>query len=86
MAQIRVKSSGDLKYYLYISNSKLEMLYQQVASSDKTKKSLEWSVDLKAVKLTHKMETEDEPGTNDKLRVVLREISAWRMSEMVPLW
>jgi len=63
----------------------LEMLYQQVASSDKTKKSLEWSVDLKAVKLTDKMETEDEPDTNDKLRVVLREISARRMSEMVPL-
>jgi hypothetical protein len=74
MAHIRIKSSGDLKYYLYVSNSKLEMLYQQVASSDKTKKSLEWSVDLKAVKLTRKMEAENEPDTNDKLRTVLREI------------
>jgi hypothetical protein len=68
----RIKNSSELKYYLYISTSKLEMLYQQVASSGKDKKSVEWGVDLKAVKFIRKGEAEDEPDRDDKLKLVLQ--------------
>jgi hypothetical protein len=68
----RIKNSSELKYYLYISNSKLEMLYQQVASSGKGKKSVEWGVDLKAVKFIRKGEAEDKPDRDDKLKLVLQ--------------
>ncbi len=71
---MKFKNSADLKYYLYISNSKLEMMYQQVASSGKDKKSVEWGVDLKAVKFMRKSKAEDEPDTDDKLKIVLREL------------
>ena len=68
------KKAADCKYYLYISNSKLEMLCQQVASSGKDKKSVEWGVDLRAVKFIRKSEVEDEPDTDDKLKIILREL------------
>src|SRR6266851_4346307 len=70
----RIKKSGELKYHLYISSSKLEMLYQQVSSSGKDKRSVEWAVDSKAVKFMRKREAEDEPDRDDKLKSVLREL------------
>jgi len=71
---VAFKKAADCKYYLYISNSKLEMLYQQVASSGKDKKSIEWGVDLKAFKFIRKSEEEGEPDRDDKLKIILREL------------
>src|SRR6185437_7872685 len=50
------------------------MLYQQVASSGKDKKSIEWGVDLKAFKFIRKSEEEGEPDRDDKLKIILREL------------
>jgi len=70
----RFKKDAGLKYQLYVSNSKLEMLYKQVASSGKEKKSIDWGFDLKVVKLTRKNETEDEADADDKLKIVVEEL------------
>jgi hypothetical protein len=77
---MKLKNPAELKYYLYISTSKLEMLYNQVASSASDKKSLEWGIDLKAFKLTRKIEAEEEPDQYDKLKEV---ISALEYSELI---
>jgi hypothetical protein len=73
---IRFKKSSDLKHYLYISKTKVEMLYEQVASSAKENRSLEWALGVKALKLTRKTETQDEPDLDDKLKAVIEEIEA----------
>lgn len=73
---VRIKKAAKFKYHLYISSSKLEMLYQQIAASGKEKKSIEWGFDWKAIKFTRKSESEDEPDANDKLKTVLQELDA----------
>ena len=71
----RIKNASELKYHLYVSNSKLEMLYEQIVSSGNNKKnSFEWGVDLKVIKFMRKSEAENEPDTDDKLKKVLREL------------
>lgn len=71
---VQIKNAPDFKYHLYISSSKLEMLYQQIAASGKEKKSIEWGFDWKAIKFTRKSESEDQPDAADKLKTVLREL------------
>jgi uncharacterized protein DUF7019 len=72
----RFKSSSELKYYLYVSKAKVDMLYDQVGSSGKQNKSLEWGFDLKAIKLKRKSATQEEPDSDDKLKAVIREIES----------
>jgi hypothetical protein len=50
------------------------MLSQEIASAGKNKKSVEWGVDLKVVKLAHKTERDDDASRNDKLKVILQAI------------
>lgn len=50
------------------------MLSHQIASAGKNKKSVEWGVDLKVVKLAHKTERDDDASRNDKLNVILQAI------------
>jgi hypothetical protein len=69
---MKFKNAADLKYYLYVSEVKLDMLYSQVASSAKEKKSVEWGLDLKALKGTRKFESEDQPDRDDKLKAVIQ--------------
>jgi hypothetical protein len=73
---VRIKNAADFKYHLYISSSKLEMLYQQIAASGREKKSIEWGFDWKAIKFTRKSESEDQPDADDKLKTVLQELEA----------
>ncbi len=68
---MRIKNASDIKYYIYVSTAKLDMLYAQVGSAGKDKKSLEWTLDLKAFKVVRKSESEDEPDTQDKLKDVM---------------
>lgn len=56
------------------------MLYSQVAFSGKEKKSVEWGLDLKAVKATRKVESENEPDRDDKLKAI---IEALEQSQIV---
>ena len=56
-----------MKYYLYISSAKLEMLYPQVAPSVKEKKAAEWKIDLKF--LSYSKRTEGEPNDTQEARL-----------------
>ncbi len=77
---MKFKKASDLKYYIYVSTAKLDMLYGQVASSGKQTTSLDWSIDLKAFKANRKSEREDEPDRDDKLKAV---IEALEYSQLV---
>jgi hypothetical protein len=44
---MRFKSADEFKYYLYISTSKLRMLYEQTTKETDRKKTFEWDVNLK---------------------------------------
>jgi uncharacterized protein DUF7019 len=77
---MRFKNASEFKYYIYISIAKLDMLYNQVASAAKEKKSIEWTIDLKALKFSRKNESEDEPDREDKLKAV---IDALEYSQLV---
>jgi hypothetical protein len=77
---MRIKNASEMKYYIYVSTVKLDMLYLQVGSAGKDKKSLEWTLDVKAFKVVHKSESEGEPDRHDKLKAV---IDALEYSQLV---
>jgi len=77
---MKLKNAAEFKYYLYVSKAKLDMLCSQVGSSGKEKKSFEWGLDLKAFKAIRKVESEDEPDRDDKLKAV---IEALEQSQIV---
>lgn len=68
---MKFKNAADLKYYIYVSTTKLDMLYSQVGLSEKTKKSFDWSVGFKAFKVSRKSESEKEPDRDEKLKAVV---------------
>jgi hypothetical protein len=62
-----VKNTKDLKYFLYISSSKIEMLYPQISDELKKKKANEWKIDLKF--LSYSRKTEKEPHNTQQARL-----------------
>jgi hypothetical protein len=72
-----MRRTDSMKYYLYISTSKVDMLYGQLATERKTKKSFELktSVAVASATMSHESEeTSDTPYT--KLAAVLDEIES----------
>jgi hypothetical protein len=70
------KSISDMKFYLYLSRAKLNMLYRQIDNTGKRKASIEWKVDLKAFSITKKSETESDIDDDDKLKAVIAELES----------
>ena len=56
-----------MKYYVYISDSKVDMLLQQIPHSEKKKLASEFKVDLKVLGATWKRESEPEQGRISRL-------------------
>jgi hypothetical protein len=67
-------SSEDLKFHLYVAKTKVNMLYQQIHSTDRRKSSTEIKIDAKVASVTRKTERESEPSDEEKLRAVLEEL------------
>ena len=63
---------ADVKNYVYISDTKVDLFYEQIASSDKQKLSYEYGVDLKIVKALVKTEKEKNLTRIDKLNRVIQ--------------
>src|SRR5713226_1503109 len=59
----------DLKYYLYVSDSKLSMLYDQMPEKTRSKLAAELKIDLKVVSATVK-KGEAQQNQLSKLRVL----------------
>jgi len=64
-----------MKYYLYISDAKLDMLYPQVPHAIKKKVSTDVKVDLKLLGGSRKSEEETEENRMTKLEAVVRFIT-----------
>lgn len=72
---IKLKNPDDIKFYLYISDTKLDMLYQQITSSTKEKSSFGCEINLHVVKLSSKKERENEDIKDDKLKIVIKALN-----------
>lgn len=66
-----LKSTTDLKYFLYISDSKLEMLHEQIAKGDARRVAVEWKLDGKVVSVSRKNEQDRRENRHEKLMAVL---------------
>lgn len=66
---IRAKSAADIKWYLYRSDAKLLMLFQQIAKTG-SKRAIEWKAGYGGLGLSRKSETDDEVDSDDMLKAV----------------
>ena len=74
IGELPVRSTADIRYYLYVSKTKLEMLYSQLDVPQSEKKGLEWSVNLGAFKIKRNTENKREPYMETKLDAVVKEL------------
>jgi hypothetical protein len=61
-----------MKYYLYISDTKVDMLYEQIPHDGNMKTSTEFGFDLKFAKASRKVEEETESNRYTRLDTVLQ--------------
>jgi hypothetical protein len=66
---MRMKNSADIKWYLYVSDSKLQMLFQQVAKG--SKKEIEWKAGYAGIGLSRKKESDETADRDDMLKAVI---------------
>lgn len=66
---VRFKSAADMKWYLYRSDAKLRMLFQQIAKTG-AKNAIEWKAGYGGVGLSRKSESDDEVDEDDMLKAV----------------
>jgi uncharacterized protein DUF7019 len=64
-----------MKYYIYISDSKLDMLFHQVSTEIKEKIASEWKLDLKVFSVSRESETEIPANRYARLQAVVDFIS-----------
>jgi hypothetical protein len=60
-----------VKYYIYISDAKVNMLFPQVPHDIKKKVATEWKMDLKVLSAARKVETESEDNRIARLETVV---------------
>jgi hypothetical protein len=75
MAVIRRKPKPPLRYFLYVSDAKLDMLFEQIDPAQRRRISAEVKVDLKVASMTLR-QAEHPAARTAKLRVVERYIDA----------
>jgi hypothetical protein len=71
-----ITHSDDLKFYLYISTSKIRMLYEQLSTISTTKGSFEWNLDLKLGGVKGGTTTERTPNRDAMLREVVQALES----------
>lgn len=60
-----------MKYYIYISDAKVDMLFPQVPHDIKKKVATEWKMDLKLLSASRRVETEGEDNRIARLETVV---------------
>jgi hypothetical protein len=60
-----------VKYYIYISDAKVDMLFPQVPHDIKKKVATEWKMDLKLLSASRRVETEGEDNRIARLETVV---------------
>jgi len=66
---MRAKNAADMKWYLYRSDAKLRMLFQQIAKTG-AKKAIEWKAGFSGVGLSRKSESNEEVDEDEMLKAV----------------
>ncbi|MGE5113062.1 MAG: DUF7019 family protein [Acidobacteriaceae bacterium] len=66
-----IRSTSDIKYFVYISTAKIEMLLPQVDEQLKTKTASEWKLDLKFLSYTRRVEHEPSQTAEAKLAAIV---------------
>lgn len=75
---IRVRSAADMKWYLYRSDAKLRMLFQQIAKTG-AKRAIEWKAGYSGLGLSRKSETDDQVDSDDMLKAVTERLEYDRL-------
>lgn len=70
----KLKNAADVKFYLYISKSKLQMLFQQIGRREDTKRTVEWKGTVAVGSVLRKVETDEDLDEDDMLRAVITEL------------
>lgn len=71
------KSTDEFKYYLYISASKLRMLYEQASkNTNRKKKTFEWGINLKIASVKSTSARSECPDRDEMLKQVLDGLEA----------
>ena len=65
-----------MRYYVYVSDAKVDMLLAQISDGTRKKIAQELSIDLKVLKLSHKQEIERTENRFKRLEVVEKYINA----------
>jgi hypothetical protein len=55
----KLKNLDDVKFYLYISKAKLQMLFRQIGRAEGTKQSIEWKATGLLGSVVRKVESEE---------------------------
>src|SRR5258708_4697130 len=71
---IRAKNATDLKWYLYRSDAKLRMLFQQIAKAGASKKAIEWKAGLAGFGSSSKSEFDVGIDEDDMLKAVVERL------------
>jgi hypothetical protein len=66
----KVRHQDGFRYYLYVSDTKLDMLFDQISEQVRKKISVELKIDLKLASLTIRDAGSPDPARMDKLRIV----------------
>jgi hypothetical protein len=66
-----IAATGTMKYYVYISDTKVDMLFPQVPHDIKKKVATEWKMDLKLLSASRRVETEGEDNRIARLETVV---------------
>jgi hypothetical protein len=67
----RIAATEAMKYYIYISDAKVDMLFPQVPHDIKKKIATEWKMDLKLLSASRRVETEGEDNRIARLETVV---------------
>lgn len=77
MRLFRRRQPEPLRYYLYISDTKLDMLFEQISVQARKRISAEVRVDLKLASITLREADDTAPARSAKLRIVERFIDEY---------
>jgi hypothetical protein len=72
---VLIKNTKGLRYYLYISASKIEMLYPQLSADVKEKKAAEWKIDVKFLSYSRKSENEPTDTQPARLEAIVETLN-----------
>ncbi len=73
---MKIRNAKDIKYYLYTSSAKIDMLYEQIHKTEKKNKKNSVSVKALGVSVSHESSIEEIVDRDDKIKYIEEELTA----------